>query len=560
MDNANTNDGKVESPAARPWRHPRYDQAFPELKAEEIARITKFGQRVAYAPGELLYQSGKPAPGMFVILSGVVTISQRDGLGHVTPVIDQGPGQFLAEVGQLSRRNALVDGRAVTPVEALLIPSEQVRGLIVAEAELGERIVRAMILRSVDLVEAGAGGSVLIGDTESRDMNRLREFLRRSNSPHHMLDPRIEPEAAELVARHAASEADLPLVVCPDGLVLANPSTVLLARRLGMGARSNGDRVYDVAVVGAGPAGLSTAVYAASEGLSVVVLDGGAFGGQAGASSRIENYFGFPTGISGLALVSRAYVQAEKFGADILIPVQVQRLDSHRGGNLHALEIEQERPVLARSVVLASGAGYRRPAIPELSEFEGRGVWYWASAAETRLCTGEDVIVIGGGNSAGQAAVYLAGHVRRVLMMVRGEALAASMSRYLVDRIAANANIEVLTETEVTHLSGESGVLASARWRSRRTGREGSGAIRHVFVFAGADPATGWLADCGVGLDSAGFVLTGPAADVDLPLQTAVSGVFAVGDVRSGSVKRVGSAIGEGAQVAAALHNYLGSR
>ena len=345
----------------------------------------------------------------------------------------------------------------------------------------------------------------------------------------------------------------------PDGSILRNPSEADLARALGMVTRRDPDRIYDVAVVGAGPAGLSTAVYAGSEGLSVAVLDKRAYGGQAGASARIENYLGFPTGISGAALAGRAFVQAQKFGAEMLIPARVSGIDCSRRGERFVLALEDGAPVLARTVVVASGAYYRRPTIERLTDFESRGVWYWASPVEARICTGEEVMLVGGGNSAGQAAVFLSGHARRVRMMVRGPGLAASMSRYLIDRIAAADNIELLAGTEVVALDGSPDRgLEAVRWRNLHSGTESVEAIANLFLFCGADPATTWLAECGVALDAHGFVVTGAGGDAAVPaLQSSVPGVFAVGDARSGSVKRVGAAIGEGANVVPFLHAFL---
>ena len=499
---------------------------------------------------------------MFVVLSGHVAITQRDGLGHVTPVIDQGPGQFLAEIGQLSGRVALVDGHAEGDVETLLIAPERLRALLVAEADLGERIMRALILRRVNLIQGGVGGPVLIGPSNSSGVIRLRGFLTRNGFPHHLLDPEREHDAAELIARYSPSPSDWPLVVAVDGSVLRNPGESELARALGMIGGPTGDKIYDAAIVGCGPAGLATAVYAASEGLSVVVLDARAFGGQAGASARIENYLGFPTGISGQALAGRAFTQAQKFGADIMIPMSVKALDCAGTDGHFALALDGGETVRARSVVVASGARYRRPEIENLSTFEGRGVWYWASPIEARLCADQEIVLVGGGNSAGQAAVFLSGHARKVHMVIRGGGLGASMSRYLIERIEATPNIELVFNTEVVGLAG-SVSLERVRWRSRLSGEESTEEISNLFLFAGADPATGWLDGCGVALDRAGFVVTGAQSDRNLgrlvpPLETSVPGVFAVGDVRSGSVKRVGGAIGEGAQVVAALHGFLG--
>jgi len=562
-DDQRTHDDAVAA-ARSPTLRTRYDQMFPVLTPQEIGRLRRFGSIRRYADGERLFETGQLGRGMFVIISGHVAITQRDGLGHVTPVVDEGPGQFLAEVGSLSGRAAPVDGHAEGDVEGLLIAPEELRRLLVAEAELGERIVRALILRRVGLIESEAGGAVLIGSPTSAEVIRLQNFLSRNAHPHHVLDPATDREAGELIARYAPGAGELPLVIGPDGAVLRNPQIAELARALGMIAQSAGKKLYDVAVVGSGPAGLATAVYAASEGLSVVVLDTRAYGGQAGASARIENYLGFPTGISGQALAGRAFVQAQKFGAEIMIPVDVKAVDCSRPDGALALDVGDGGRIRARSLVIATGARYRRPAIENLASFEGRGVWYWASPIEARLCSGEEVILVGGGNSAGQAAVFLSGHAAKVTIMVRGDGLAQSMSRYLIDRIAAAANIEVMPQTEIVALSGslEAG-LKQVRWRNRRSGVETAGAVRNVFLFVGADPATGWLAGCGIELDQAGFVVTG-AKRCELAsegavnaLESSVPGVFAVGDVRSGSVKRVGAAIGEGAQVVQALHGFL---
>ena len=545
-----------------PAQFPRHQETFPALTKQEMDRLRRYGSIRKYSDGEKLFEAGKVSPGMFVVLKGQVALTQRDGLGHLTPIAEQGEGQFLADVGQLSTRAALVDGAAEGDVETLLIPTDGLRALLVAEAELGERIMRALILRRVALLKGGAAGAVLIGAAGAGDVIRLQGFLTRNGYPHHLLDPARDPEAKEVIGRYADIAGGLPLVVCPDGTVLGNPSERAVSRQIGLTAASRLNFVYDVAVVGAGPAGLSTAVYACSEGLSVAVLDARGYGGQAGASARIENYFGFPTGISGLALTARAFNQAQKFGADIMIPVAVKTLDCKRANGAFVLEVEGGDRVQARTVVVASGARYRHPAIPNIARFEGRGVWYWASQIEARLCAGEEVVLVGGGNSAGQGAVFLSAHASKVRMMVRGPDLAESMSRYLIDRIAAAPNIELMTETELVTLSGAAGGnLEGVRWRDHRAGRETEAAIRNVFLFVGADPATEWLQGC-VALDKAGFVTTGVrtvnGAPAPSPLKSSVAGVFAVGDVRSGSVKRVGGAIGEGAQVVAAIHNFLG--
>jgi thioredoxin reductase (NADPH) len=545
----------------------RREQMFPKLEPREIDRLRRFGEVHRYAAGEALFVTGDIAPGMFVLIKGSVRASRRDPLGHSAPIVEQGPGEFVAEVGQLSGQPALVDVHAIDDVEALLIPPENLRALMIEEPELGERIMRALILRRVALVEAGAGGPVLIGPESSPDVIRLQGFLARNAYPHQLLDPAQDHSAAELVKQYAPDPADLPLAVCPKGSILKNPTETELAHALGMVPVDDRDRTYDVAVVGAGPAGLSTAVYAASEGLSVIVFDARAFGGQAGASARIENYLGFPTGISGQALTGRAYVQAQKFGARMMIPTEVTRLDVAE--TPAALHLRDGRRVKASTVVVATGARYRRLDVPNLQDFEGRGVWYWASPIEARLCRNEEIVLVGGGNSAGQAAVFLRNFAAKIWMLVRGPSLAESMSQYLIDRIKATENIEVLTQTEIVALYGSpEKQLERVRWRNNATGEETEKPIRHVFLFIGADPATTWLTESGIVLDDKKFVLTGSDVPSDgrpsndrsgrpLPLETSARGVFAIGDVRSGSVKRVGAAIGEGAVVVAELHAVL---
>lgn len=543
----------------------RHHQMFPVLAPQEIERMRRFGSAVRFRRGDRLFASGEPGPGMFVILTGAVNITQRDGLGHVKPVAVQKAGEFMAEVGTLSGRPSLVDGHAEDEVEALLIAPDQLRALIIAEADLGERLVRALILRRVALIEAGASGPVLIGQPQSAGVIRLQSFLNRNGMPHHVMDIAVDADAAALLEQYAAGAADM-LAVCPNGSVLLNPSEGELARCTGMVDTLDHDELFDVIVVGAGPAGLATAVYAASEGLHVLVLDTRAYGGQAGASARIENYLGFPTGISGQALAGRAFVQAQKFGVEMLIPAQVESLDC--SGKLQTGELRvtltDGRHLRAKTVVVASGARYRRPEVPRLAEFEGRGVWYWASALEAKMCTQTEVVLVGGGNSAGQAAVFLSQHAAKVNMLVRGPSLAASMSRYLIDRIDATPNIHLLPHTEIAALHGDPDAgLAAVSWRDRHKGAEHTADIRNVFLFVGADPETTWLTSCGVAIDKQGFVLTGAAVTpvhlghAPAPLETNIPGLFAVGDVRSGSVKRVGGAIGEGAAAVAMIHQHL---
>src|SRR6202166_136070 len=545
----------------------RNEQMFPKLTPNESNRLHRFGEVRHYAPGEALFVTGSVAPGMYVLIKGAVRVTRRDPLGHSAPITEQGAGDFVAEVGQLSGQPAFVDVHAIDDVEALLIPPEKMRALMIEEPELGERIMHALILRRVALIEAGAGGPVLIGAENSPDVIRLQGFLARNAYPYQVLDPAQDQDVVKLVEQYAPNPSDLPLAVCPKGTILKNPNETELARALGMVPIDERDRTYDVAVVAAGPAGLSTAVYAASEGLSVIVFDARAFGGQAGASARIENYLGFPTGISGQALTGRAYVQAQKFGARVVIPSEVVRLDLTEVPL--ALRLDDGRRVKAQTVVVATGARYRRLNIPTLADFEGRGIWYWASPIEARLCRDEEIVLVGGGNSAGQAAVFLRNFAKKIWMLVRGPSLAESMSQYLIDRIRAIDNIEVLTQAEIVALYGSrEKQLESVRWRNNVTGEETEKPIRHVFCFIGAEPATGWLRDSGIALDGKNFVLTGADVPSDarpsnngsgrpLPLETSLRGVFASGDVRSGSVKRVGAAIGEGAVVGAELHAAL---
>jgi thioredoxin reductase (NADPH) len=542
----------------RPLIEARRDQMFPTLEPAEVDRLRRFGEIRSYRAGEALVKVGEVGHGMTVVLAGEVAITRRDELGRREAIVTHGPGAFMGELAQLSGRAALVDAYAEGPVEALIIPPGKLRALLVAEAELGERIMRALILRRVGLIEAGAG-PVIIGRADDGDVLRLANFLGRNGHPFHRVDPDTDVDARALLERFRIDREQLPIVLCPGGQLLRNPGEVALARCIGLVGPLDPARVYDVAIVGAGPAGLATAVYAASEGLSVLVLDCRSFGGQAGASARIENYLGFPTGISGMALMARAYNQAQKFGVEMAIPTEaasLQRADAAAIERPYGLGLSNGERVSARAVVIASGARYRRLDVKDLEAFESTSVHYWASPLEARLCAGQEVAVVGGGNSAGQAVVYLASHVMKVWLLVRGASLDASMSRYLVDRISGLPNVEVVTRAEVTGLEGHDGALEAIRWR--RSDEEVRRQIQHLFLFIGADPNTDWLSGSEVALDDKGFVRTGPDAGVGRrPLETSRTGVFAIGDVRSGSVKRVAAAVGEGAQVVATLHAFL---
>ncbi len=545
---------------ARSTFQTRYAQMFPTLEAAELERLRRFGERRTYAAGEPLVTTGEVSPGMFVVVSGEVAISQRNLLGRDEPIVTYGPGAFMGELAQLAGQPSLIDARATRPVDTFVISSRRLHDVLVAEAELGERIMRALILRRVGLLESGVGGPVIVGRADDGGVLRLAGFLARTGHPYHQLDPEADASARTLVEHFHVDASELPVVLCPNGRVLRNPSEVELAGCLGLVRAVDPARLYDVAIVGAGPAGLAAAVYAASEGLSVIVLDARAFGGQAGASARIENYLGFPTGISGMALMARAYNQAQKFGAEMAIPDEAVRLERAGDGEGERFRISLARGerVSARAVIVASGARYRRIGVEHVTDFEGAGVHYWASPLESRLCAGQEVALVGAGNSAGQATVYLATGVAKVWLLARGRRLDASMSRYLVDRIAGLPNVEVLVQTEVVALEGNGGVLEAIRWRHAPSGDETRKPVRHLFLFVGADPNTSWLSGSGVALDEKGFVLTGAGVALGRrALETSCDGVFAVGDVRAGSTKRIAAAVGEGAQVVATIHELL---
>ena len=537
----------------------RREQVFPILEAAEIERVRRFGTVRRYADGDPLAKVGVVGPGLTIILTGVVEVSRHDPSGHLTPIVAHGPGSFMGELAQLAGRPALVDAVAKGAVEALVVPSGQLRALLIAEAELGERIMRALILRRVGLIETGAGGPVIVGRADSGDVLRLEGFLRRNGHPHQRLNPETDPEAKALIERFHVDPGQLPIVLCPNGQLLRNPGETELARCIGLVGPIDPSHIYDIAIVGAGPAGLAAAVYAASEGLSVLVLDCRAFGGQAGASARIENYLGFPTGITGMALMARAYNQAQKFGAEMSIPAEVTGLEAtDDGGPTFALKLSDNERANARSVVIASGARYRRLAVENLEKFESSSVHYWASPVEAKLCAGQEVALVGGGNSAGQAVVYLASKVAKVWFLVRGPDLGANMSRYLVDRISGLSNVAVVTRAEVSGLEGTDGRLEAIRWRLSSSEIEVRRPMRHLFLFIGAEPNTDWLSGSGVALDKKRFVLTGTDAGLNRrSLETSRRGVFAIGDVRSNSTKRVAAAVGEGAQVVGILHAYL---
>jgi thioredoxin reductase (NADPH) len=535
----------------------RRAQMFPILDAYEVDRLAHFGCIVHYSDGEALAKVGQTGLGLFVIRKGHVAISRRAGDGTRAPVVTHKLGSFMGELAQLSGRPSLTDAWAIGKVEAVAIPPERLRALLVAEAELGERIMRALILRRVGLIETGAGGPIIIGSDTDGDVLRLDNFLSRNGHPHVRLDPDQDSCAQTLLKHFAIPSGDLPIVLCPGGELLRNPAESEVGRCIGLSTSIDPEKIYDMVIIGAGPAGLAASVYAGSEGLSVLTLDCRSFGGQAGASARIENFLGFPTGISGLALMARAYSQAEKFGVEMSIPVEAQALEIGKGERrILQLTLSTGERVLAATVVIAAGARYRRIGVPGIEKFEGTSVHYWASPLEARLCQGKQVALVGGGNSAGQSAVFLAGYAAKLTLLAR-RSLTDTMASYLIERIKAAPNINVIEGVELSALEGSSGRLDKIRWRSRNSGVEVSRSMDQMFLFIGADPNTDWLRNSGVALDERGFVLTGEHVRGQLPLETSQRGVFAIGDIRSGSVKRVAAAAGDGAQVVASIHSYL---
>jgi len=545
----------------------RTAQRVPRLRGAQLDVVRRFAEahERTFAPGESIYEVGERGAPAWFLVRGSAEISGRDGLNEPIQLQTLESGQFTGELHQLTGGPTLAaavagrDGCTAIPLDAV-----RLRALIVGSAELGELIMRAFILRRVGLHERGVG-PILLGRAGSADLLRLQTFLRRNAYPHLVLDCSSE-RGRQMIEALNLPPGDLPILVCACGRVLRRPSNEEAGAYLGITPTLRSDELYDVAVVGAGPAGLATAVYAASEGLSVLVLDGEVLGGQAGASARIENYLGFPTGISGLALTARAFNQAQKFGAQVAIPLRATQLRCTDNGASDCVEVSlsEQGAARAKTVVVASGARYRRPEVPGLRSFEGDSVHYWASPAEARLCAGEEVGLVGAGNSAGQAAVFLAPHVKRLTMVVRGSGLEASMSRYLVDRIAALRNVDIVVGSELAGLHGEHpGSLAAMTIRDRGSGAARQLPVRQLFSFIGAEPNTTWLDGC-VELDDRGYVLTGTQSAAHMstatryPLQTSLPRVFAIGDVRGGSTKRVASAVGEGAAVVAQIHSFLG--
>jgi thioredoxin reductase (NADPH) len=543
----------------------RPERVFPTLTAQQVSRIAAHGRRRATVLGEVLVEGGDRTIPFFVVVSGELQVV-RPGEAAETLIVTHRSGQFSGEVNMISGRRSVARVRVSEPGEVIQLQREQLLALIQTDAELSEILMRAFILRRVALIASDLGDVVVIGSTHSSGTLRVKEFLTRNGHPFHYLDLDRDRDAQEVLDRFQVGLAEIPVVICRGSSVLRNPTNARIADCLGFNEEIDRTRVSDLLIVGAGPAGLAAAVYGASEGLDVLVLESNLPGGQAGSSSRIENYLGFPTGISGLELTGRAYTQALKFGARLMVAKGATRLVCD--GQRYSVQIDDGPRISARAVIIATGAEYRRPPLDNLAAFEGAGVYYGASPMEAQLCVGEDVVVVGGGNSAGQAAVFLASTSRRVHMLVRGAGLADTMSRYLVRRIEENPGIVLRTRTQLVALEGN-GRLERVEWRDEGTGENERHDIGHVFMMTGAVPNTRWLDGC-VTMDEKRFVKTGPDLTADdlgtakwplarppYLLETSRPGIFAVGDVRGGNVKRVASAVGEGSIAVAFVHQVI---
>jgi thioredoxin reductase (NADPH) len=541
------------------------ERLFPTLTPAQIARIAALGRRRAVARGDVLIDVGDKAVPFFVVVSGEIQILRPSGTTD-TLIVTHSAGQFVGESNMLTGRRALVRALVTEPGDVIELDHRQLLTLVQTDTELSEILMRAFIRRRSELIARGLGDVVLIGSVHCSGTLRVKEFLTRNGHPFAYIDLDRDADAQQLLDRFHLTDADVPVLICRGSVVLRNPTNEQVAECLGFNETIDETQVRDLVIVGAGPAGLGAAVYGASEGLDVLVIEANVPGGQAGSSSKIENYLGFPTGISGQELTGRAYAQATKFGAQIMIAKGATKLAC--GQQTYTVQVGDGVRVPARAVIIATGAEYRKPALENLSQFEGAGVYYAATAMEAQLCAGEEVVVIGGGNSAGQAAVFLAQTVKRVHMLVRASGLAETMSRYLIRRIEEHPAIILRTQTEVAHLEGN-GHLERVRWRNSAGGSAETHDIRHVFIMAGAVPNTRWLADC-IALDGKGFIKTGtditqddlaaagwPLARPPYLLETSHPGIFAVGDVRGGNIKRVASAVGEGSIAIAFVHQVL---
>jgi thioredoxin reductase (NADPH) len=534
----------------------REAQTYPLLKAEMVDRIAGYGTEEQIPKGGMIYERGQRGVDFFLLLDGAIEIFDEDRLGRRSAVAVHRARQFTGEMNFFNDREILVSGRAAADSRVIRVKRADFRRLISAEPDIGEIIMRAYILRRVSYIRHGYGGVLLLGPSHNGDMLRLQNFLTRNTYPHRAMASDLDIEAAEVMKSLALSPSDLPVVIAPGPEVLHNPTNADLADALGLTETLDPNRVYDLAVVGAGPAGLAAAVYGASEGLSTIVLEALAPGGQAGTSSKIENYLGFPTGISGQALAGRAQAQAQKFGAHLAISRVAAALECT--DTPYRIRLADGQAISACAIVVATGARYRKLDVPHYARYEGQGIYYAATAMEAQLCIGEEVVVVGGGNSAGQATMFLSRTVSHVHVLVRGAGLAATMSDYLVQRIDTSPRITVHPYSEITALAGDT-LLRQVTWTNRRTGESVAKPIGSLFVMIGAEPNTEWLGGC-LTLDSKGFVQTGhdeAGQALASPYATTMPGIYAVGDVRSGSVKRVASGVGEGSVVVQAIHQYL---
>ena len=541
------------------------ERVFPVLTEAQIARIAPHGRRRATTRGEVLIHVGDRNAPFFVVISGSINVI---GTNRTVPIVTHRPGQFSGEGAMITGRPVIARSEVGEPGEVLELNRDAILALLQTDAELSEIMMRAFILRRAELIARDLGDVIVLGSAHCSGTLRVKEFLTRNGHPFHYIDLDRDADAQALLDRFQVTADDVPVVICRDTIVLRDPTNAQIAECLGFNDSVDRTHRRDLVIVGAGPAGLAAAVYGASEGLDVLVLEAGSPGGQAGSSSRIENYLGFPTGVSGLELTSRAYAQAQKFGAEVLIAQGATGMTC--GQQPYIVQLADGSRIAARAVIVATGAQYRRPPIPNLARFEGSGVYYAATPMEAQLCGGEEVIVVGGGNSAGQAAVFLAQTAGRVRVVVRGSGLADTMSRYLIRRIEEHPRMRVSTHTEIVDLEGDAHVTR-VRLRDNETGAHEDLPVRHVFMMTGAVPNTQWLDGCVV-LDANGFVKTGPElSPEDLAagkwplsrppylLETSRPGVFAVGDVRAGNIKRVASAVGEGANSVALVHQLLRS-
>jgi thioredoxin reductase (NADPH) len=554
-----------------PWPAPSAldarTQAFPFLTSAQIARLRPGSKSRKVEPGDILFEPDDTEVPFFVLLSGSMEIVQPDLKGE-RPIVTHGPGEFTGEITMISGQRCLVRGRVTEAGEFLEISPDGLRSIVAKDAELSEIFIRAFILRRLALISRGLGNVILMGSRHCASTLRIREFLSRNGHPYTYIDLDTDKTSQELLDRFEVKTHEVPVVICNGHTVLRNPSTQQLADCLGFNVSIDSSQVRDLVIVGAGPSGLAAAVYGASEGLDTLVIENEAPGGQAGSSSKIENYLGFPTGVSGQELSARAITQAQKFGAKMMVGHSVVQLDCKR--RPYHVVLDNGNVIAARAIVISTGAQYNKPPLVNLKTFEGQGIYYGATYIESQLCESDDVIVVGGGNSAGQAAVFLSQTARKVYMLVRREGLSDTMSRYLIQRITDNPAIELHYQTEITGLEGDR-QLERVTWHDRRAGETSTHDIRHVFIMAGASPRTEWLQGC-VALDDEGFILTG--RDLDAPvgtastlawplsrspqmLETSLPSVFAVGDVRSGNVKRVASAVGEGAIAVHLVHRAL---